>query len=148
MPFGGVTVKDVCPHEFVKALSVWLKKSAKIKLPDYVDYVKTGRFKELAPYDKDWYYIRAASVVRHIYLRPGVGVGALKKVYGGRKRRGTVPATYMKASGAIHRNILQQLEKMQLIQADQENGGRRITSKGQKDLDQIAGQVMADKQKK
>ena len=40
----------------------------------------------------------------------------------GRKRRGTVPATYMKASGAIHRNILQQLEKMQLIQADQENG--------------------------
>lgn len=78
MPFGGVTVKDVCPHEFVGALSVWLKKyggtlvklanyyclalqfrSAKIKLPEYVDYVKTGRHKELAPYDKDWYYIRA-----------------------------------------------------------------------------------------
>ena len=77
-------------------------RSAKIKLPDYVDYVKTGRHKELAPYDKDWYYIRAgeklvrlaassshelylipASVVRHIYLRPGVGVGGLRKVYGG-----------------------------------------------------------------
>ena len=25
-----------------------------------------------------------ASVVRHIYLRPGVGVGALQKVYGGK----------------------------------------------------------------
>lgn len=25
----------------------------------------------------------AASVVRHIYLRPGVGVGGLRKVYGG-----------------------------------------------------------------
>ncbi len=25
----------------------------------------------------------SASVVRHIYLRQGVGVGALKKVYGG-----------------------------------------------------------------
>lgn len=36
-----------------------LLRSAKIKLPPYVDYVKTGRHKELAPYDKDWYYIRA-----------------------------------------------------------------------------------------
>lgn len=35
-----------------------LLRSAKIKLPAYVDYVKTGRHKELAPYDKDWYYIR------------------------------------------------------------------------------------------
>lgn len=148
MPFGGVTVKDVCPHEFVKTLSVWLKKSAKIKLPEYVDYVKTGKHKELAPYDRDWYYVRAASVVRHIYLRQGVGVGALRKVYGGRKRRGTAPARYVKASSAIHRSILQQLEKMQLIEPDSENGGRRITSKGQKDLDQIAGQVMADKQRK
>ena len=25
-----------------------------------------------------------ASVVRHIYLRPGVGVGGLRKVYGGK----------------------------------------------------------------
>lgn len=59
-------------------------RSDKIKLPDYVDYVKTAKHKELAPYDRDWYYIRAASVVRHIYLRKGVGVGALQKVYGGR----------------------------------------------------------------
>ena len=25
----------------------------------------------------------SASVLRHIYIRPGVGVGALQKVYGG-----------------------------------------------------------------
>lgn len=34
-------------------------RSTKVKLPEYVDYVKTGRHKELAPYDKDWYYVRA-----------------------------------------------------------------------------------------
>ena len=34
-------------------------RSGKIKLPDYVDYAKTGIHKELAPYDKDWYYVRA-----------------------------------------------------------------------------------------
>ena len=58
-------------------------RSGKIKLPAYVDHVKTGPHKELSPYDKDWYYIRAASIARHIYLRKGVGIGALGKVYGG-----------------------------------------------------------------
>ena len=33
-------------------------RSGKIKLPDYVDYVKTAKHKELAPYDRDWYYVR------------------------------------------------------------------------------------------
>jgi len=122
MPFGGVTVKDVSAHDFVKACSVWLKKSGKIKLPEYVDYVKTSKHNELAPYDRDWYYVRAASVVRHIYLRPGVGVGALQKVYGGRKRRGTAPCVYVKAHASIHRHVLQQLERMKLIEQDQENG--------------------------
>lgn len=32
-----------------------------IKLPQWVDIVKTGAFKELAPYDPDWYYIRAGA---------------------------------------------------------------------------------------
>ena len=58
-------------------------RSGKVKLPAYVDHVKTGPHKELSPYDKDWYYIRAASIARHIYLRKGVGIGALGKVYGG-----------------------------------------------------------------
>ena len=40
----------------------------------------------------------------------------------GRKRRGTAPAVYVKASSSIHRHILQQLEKMLLIEADQESG--------------------------
>lgn len=30
-----------------------------IQLPGWVDIVKTASFKELAPYDPDWYYIRA-----------------------------------------------------------------------------------------
>ena len=55
-----------------------------MKLPPYVDYIKTGPFKELAPFEKDWYYIRAASIARHIYIRKGVGIGALSKIYGGK----------------------------------------------------------------
>ena len=33
-----------------------------MELPEWTDIVKTGRFKELAPYDPDWYYIRAGNV--------------------------------------------------------------------------------------
>merc|ERR1711872_357315 len=63
---GGVTVKDVNAHAFVKALGAFLKKSGNLKVPDWVDLVKTGKHKELTPYDPDWYYIRAASVARHV----------------------------------------------------------------------------------
>ena len=30
-----------------------------MELPEWTDIVKTATFKELAPYDPDWYYIRA-----------------------------------------------------------------------------------------
>ncbi len=37
----------------------------------------------------------------------------------GRKRRGTAPARYVKASASVHRHVLQQLEKMKLIEQDE-----------------------------
>ncbi|KAK7852690.1 40s ribosomal protein s19-3 [Quercus suber] len=52
-------VKDVSPHEFVKAYAAHLKRSGHVELPEWTDLVKTATFKELAPYDPDWYYIRA-----------------------------------------------------------------------------------------
>ena len=32
-----------------------------MELPEWTDIVKTGVLKELAPYDPDWYYIRAGN---------------------------------------------------------------------------------------
>ncbi|OAY77948.1 40S ribosomal protein S19 [Ananas comosus] len=112
------TVKDVSPHEFVKAYSAHLKRSGKMELPEWTDIVKTGRFKELAPYDPDWYYIRAASMARKIYLRQGIGVGGFQKIYGGRKRNGCRPPHFCKSSGAVARHILQQLQSMSIIDVD------------------------------
>ena len=48
-------------------------RSGKITLPSYVDYVKTGKHKELAPYDKDWYYIRAGEC-RNRYCMDLMGI--------------------------------------------------------------------------
>jgi small subunit ribosomal protein S19e len=53
------TVKDVSSHDFVRAYAAHLKRSGKIEVPAWSDLVKTATFKELAPYDGDWYYIRA-----------------------------------------------------------------------------------------
>ncbi|GAA0158509.1 ribosomal protein [Lithospermum erythrorhizon] len=138
----GLTVKDVSPHDFVKAYANHIKRSGKIELPHWTDIVKTGKHKELAPYDPDWYYIRAASMARKIYLRGGLGVGAFRRIYGGSQRNGSRPPHFCMSSGAVARHILQQLQKMHIVDVDP-SGGRIITSSGQRDLDQVAGTVAA-----
>ncbi|KAG7279987.1 hypothetical protein CRUP_034109 [Coryphaenoides rupestris] len=99
----GVTVKDVNQQEFVLALAAFLKKSGKLKVPDWVDLVKLAKHKELSPSDENWFYVRAASTVRHLYLRGGAGVGSMTKIYGGRKRNGVCPAHFSKGSKNVAR---------------------------------------------
>ena len=41
----------------------WPFCAVQIQLPSWVDIVKTAPFKELAPYDPDWYYIRAGEAL-------------------------------------------------------------------------------------
>ena len=141
----GVTVRDVKPADFIKAYAEHLKRSGKIELPAWWDVVKTASFKEYAPADQDWYYIRAASIARKVYLRQYTGVGSLKKVYGGAARKGVHRQHFQEASGGLIRHILQQLEEMKVVEKCPEGvnkGGRKITSHGQQDLDRIAGQVV------
>ncbi|CAO2578143.1 40S ribosomal protein S19, partial [Lemmus lemmus] len=52
----GVTVKDVNRQVFVSALSAFLKKYGKLKVPEWVDTAKLAKQKELAPYDENWFY--------------------------------------------------------------------------------------------
>ena len=106
---GGVTVKDVAAHDFVIAYAAHLKRIGKIEVPKWADLVKTGTAKELAPYDPDWYYIRAAAIARRVYLRGGIGVGAFKRIFGGRIHRGTRPEKFMTGSGSIARHILKEV---------------------------------------
>lgn len=52
-------VRDVSAEDFITAYSSHLKRSGKLDIPTWVDVVKTGPQKELAPYDPDWFYVRA-----------------------------------------------------------------------------------------
>lgn len=65
-------------------------------------------------------HLSPASVARHIYLRPSVGVGALKRLHGGRKNRGTRPSHHATSSGSVARKILQALEKIKVLEKDGE----------------------------
>lgn len=133
----GTCVRDISAPTFIKAYAAHLKRAGKLEVPKWVDIVKTGPAKQLGPLDSDWFYIRVASIARHIYMRPGVGVGALKTVHGSAKNNGSRPFHHSRASGAILRKALQALEKLKILEQDPQ-GGRRITSEGQRDLDRIA----------
>merc|ERR1719270_1232904 len=131
-----VSVKDVSQQDFVVAMAAHLKKSGKMKVPEWVDIVKTNVGKELAPYDEDWYYIRCASMARHMYIRSPVGVSTI------RKSNGSSPSHWSRGAGGLARKALQSLEGLKLVEKDP-NGGRRLTSQGRRDLDRIAAQIKA-----
>ena len=98
--------------------------------------VKTGYYKELPPQNPDWYYVRAAAVARHVYLRKTVGVGRLRKVHGGQKNRGSRPSHHVDGAGGVDRNVMQSLEKIGVVEIN-EKGGRSISQTGQRDLDRM-----------
>lgn len=58
----GVTVRDVSSAAFISAYAEVLKNNDKFKVPKWTDTVKTGVHKELAPYNPDWYFIRAGKI--------------------------------------------------------------------------------------
>eukprot|EP00013_Stygamoeba_regulata_P028098 CAMPEP_0177646904 /NCGR_PEP_ID=MMETSP0447-20121125/10017_1 /TAXON_ID=0 /ORGANISM="Stygamoeba regulata, Strain BSH-02190019" /LENGTH=169 /DNA_ID=CAMNT_0019149457 /DNA_START=47 /DNA_END=556 /DNA_ORIENTATION=- len=137
-----VTVKDVPAQDFVKTYASYLKKSGKITLPKWTDVVKTACHKELAPTNPDWFYIRAASLARKVYVRSGTGVGRFRKAYGSRERRGSQRSHRAIAAGGVIRSALAALQDLKVVELDPK-GGRKITSHGQRELDRIAGRIAA-----
>ncbi|XP_050415612.1 40S ribosomal protein S19 [Patella vulgata] len=136
----GIGVKDVNQHEFINRLAAFLKRSGKMKLPDWTDIVKTGPYKELAPYSEDWFYIRAAALCRRMYMRAPLGVGTVKRVYGGNQRNGTAPSHFCKASGGVARKIFQALEGVKMVEKSTSRKGRVLTGRGRQHCDIIAAQ--------
>jgi len=136
-----LTVKDVAAGDFIQAYAEQLKKSNKIRVPEWTELVKTAHFKEMAPYDADWLYVRAAALARKVYLRQNLGLSAFKKFYGGKANFGTSREHFRTASGKIIRYCLQELERNGVVERDSEKGGRRITKNGQQELDLIAREL-------
>merc|ERR1719159_322598 len=121
------TLKDVHAEKFIKAFAQHMKNQDKIDIPKWAEYVKTGHMKELGPYDRDWMYVRAAAIMRKIYIR-----------------QGTCTQHFTKASGKIIRHLVQQLEKLGWIEEmEDDKGGRKMTRDGQRECDTVAVQCAA-----
>ena len=131
-----VNVQDINPQIFISKLKEELKKFSEISPPQWAFFVKSGSHKERPPKQQDFWYIRAASILRRIYLDGPVGVERLRSYYGGKKKHRVRPARFRKASGSIIRKILQQLENAGLVEKDKK--GRKITSKGMSLLSKVA----------
>jgi small subunit ribosomal protein S19e len=137
-----VNVKEVPAEPFIKELARYLKENFnQVRPPEWAYLVKTGSHKEKVPEDTDWWYIRAASIMRKIYVagRP-VGIERLRTAFGGLKDRGSAPSHFRKAGGSHIRTILQQLERAGLV-TKEGNKGRIISPKGLSVMSRVANKV-------
>merc|ERR1711862_274229 len=152
-----ITLKDVPTNDFIAAYANYLKKHNKITPPAWHDLVKTGHLHELAPYDEDWFFTKAAAVVRKVYIKPHLGVGKMAQLFGGKKRYGSARKHNAKASKGVIRAALKALEdagilmryndkKNKCFEEERPSGDpklyyRVVSPIGQKDINQIAKEV-------
>jgi small subunit ribosomal protein S19e len=141
-----MSVRESKPSTLIKLLSEELKRLAELKPPEWSRFVKTGVHKERPPEQPDWWYTRAASLLRRIYLESPIGISRLRTYYGGRQKRGSAPEHFKKGSGKILRTILQQLERAGLV-AKVERTGRKVTPKGAQLVSRLAEKVKTEGEK-
>ncbi len=132
------TIFEKNPDKYIPALAEALKKIPEFSVPEWAYFVKSGTAKQRPPFKYDFWFIRAASILRQLYIKGVVGVGRLRVKYGSKKDRGVVPDEFRKAGGKIIRLILQQAEKAGLVERMSKlQFGRRLTQKGRDFLDSI-----------
>lgn len=137
-----MNVREVPADVFIEELAKYLKNNVKsVKPPAWALFVKTGPNKEKIPDSTDWWYVRAASILRKLYLSgEPVGISTFRNIYGGLKRRGSAPPHFVRSGSSIIRNILHQLEAAGLV-VKVSKEGRTLSPKGRSLMDSIANEV-------
>ena len=137
-----ITIFDIEAGKFIDKLAEELKKIPEFEAPEWAKFVKTGPAKARTPFESDWWFKRAASVLRQIYLKKVMGVSRLRTRYGSKKNRGMRPERFMRGSGKIIRVILQKSEKAGFAEkAAGKKVGRKLTKKGKDFLDSVAASI-------
>jgi small subunit ribosomal protein S19e len=140
-------IYDIPKTELIERASKELQKNPAIQPPAWAIFAKTGMHKQRQPVRDDWWFVRAAAVLRRLSDVDGpIGVQKLRTVYGGRKNRGHSPERFYPGSGNILRKIFQQLEKAGLAKKVEKglHKGRMITPAGFSLLGKIADAYMKE----
>ena len=127
--------KDIPSEKFVFAFAAHLKEEGCIKVPEIAKFIKTGISRQYSPMDPDWYYIRAAALLRRLYSRSNIGVKSFANIYGKGEKNTVLPQHFKAGARGIPRDILQQLEAAGYVA---KGNGRALTSKGRKMMDQFS----------
>jgi small subunit ribosomal protein S19e len=137
-------IYELNAQEYNTKLAQALKEIPEFQEPEWAQYVKSSPSKERPIEDEDFWYKRAASILRQVYIRKFIGVNRLRTKYGSKKNRGYQPEKFMKAGGKIIRTILQQADAAGFTEILKPNKGvksqkpgRRITQKGKEFLESI-----------
>lgn len=137
---------DVPADMLIRAVARKLKEryGDYVKPPTWAFFAKTGVHKEKPPSDPDWWYVRAASMLRKLYKSSEpIGIETFRTIYGGRQNRGSAPEHFRKGSGSVVRKILQQLERAGLVRTIP-GKGRVLTPEGRSLLDRTAKEVFEE----
>ena len=139
-----MAVYDMNAQEYNLKLAEALKKIPEFKQPEWAKFVKSGPAKERPIDDPNFWYKRAASILKQIYKKKIVGVNRLRTKYGSKKNRGYQPETFKKAGGKIIRTILQQADEAGFTEiaktvrgVRERKPGRQLTKKGKEFLEDI-----------
>jgi len=135
-----VTVYDVPAEKLILKTAEKLKGNSAISPPEWAEFSKTGRHTERAPVQDDWWYTRAAAILRKIYVKGPMGSSRLAAEYGGFADKGSMPNRAVKGSRNVARKCMMQLESAgYLVSKDKQ--GRSISPAGQSLLDNVAKEV-------
>ena len=141
--FHMTTVYDVPPNLLIERLAERLKSEGKVEPPPWAKFVKTGVHKEKSPNNEDWWYTRVAAVLRKVYVMGPVGSSRLAAEFGGKVDAGSKPYHARKGSRKVIREVLKQLEELNLVQRS-DHTGRIVTPVGRSLLDNLAHEILKD----
>jgi small subunit ribosomal protein S19e len=130
------TIYDIPADALITRVAEELKKLDTVEAPEWSTFAKTGVHKQAPPEDYEWWYTRAAAVLRRVYIDGPVGVQRMRSFYGGKQDRGSNPYRFRRGSGSVIRTILQQLEASGFV--EKVAGGRKISAAGRQFMDGAA----------
>lgn len=134
-----VNARDVPSDKLIGTLATQVKNLPGMKEPEWAHFVKTGSHAERPPENPDWWYTRAASLLRKLYMHGPVGLTDLERAYGGTKALAYFPKHHRDAGGSSIRKVLQQLEQAELVAKTPK--GRILTPKGRAMLDKASKEI-------
>jgi small subunit ribosomal protein S19e len=137
------TVYDVPADLLIEKVAAKLKTMENIDEPEWAPFVKTSVFKEKAPLQNDWWYVRGAAILRQVYINGPIGTIHLRAQFCGPKNRGVKPTKVASGSGSIIRTALKQMETAELVSTIK-GKGREVTPKGRSFMDNCAYEVLQD----